>query len=177
MKIEIAFFATMFLIASLLAGTAIASQDPARQTQTDSYEMSRETNALRGLVSALASGKDAMRPLRGPRSENHAEKDRLNAPIAGLECYIDRIASYVSCYSSLMGPEEAETLVTSLIDELQAALPADRWKESAKQPGKSMRSYSYEDRESNARINIDVIDRLGLRGQSSYMVALFGWTR
>jgi hypothetical protein len=177
-EMKIAFFATMFISAGLLAGSAIASQDPWRQTQTASYEMSRETSALRSLVLALVTGKDAMRPLRGPPSDNHAEKDRLNAPITGLECYIDRIASYVSCYSSLMDPEEAATLVTSLIVELQAALPPDRWKESAKQPGKSpMQSYSYEDRESNARITIDTIDRLGLGGQSSYMVSLFGWTR
>jgi hypothetical protein len=86
-----------------------------------SSEASQGTNALGRLALALASGKDAMRRFRGSPSENHAEKHKLNAPIAGMECYMDRIVSYISCYSSVINAEQASALFTRLIDELQAA--------------------------------------------------------
>jgi hypothetical protein len=56
-------------------------------------------------------------------------------------------------------------------------LPSDRWKGIKKKPGlSSIQSYGYEDRESNAHIDIDVINWLGLAGQSFYIVSVFGWT-
>lgn len=142
--------------------------------------MSRH-RALRGLTDlalALASGKNAMQPFRGAPSVNHAEKDTLNAPIAGLECYIDRIASYISCYSPLMDREKAGTLFTRLIDDLQGGLPSDTWKGIKKDPGMSSTlSYIYQHQDSNAHVDIDILARPGLGGQSSYMVSFFGWPR
>src|SRR5688572_15666449 len=145
MKIKIAFFAAVLLIASLVAtGTAIASEDVLSKPVKADIQPSGEP--LRRLAVALSSGREAMRPFRGSPSESHAEKDRLNAPIAEIECYIDRIASYVSCYSSPAGAEEAETLFTRLVDDLQAALPSDRWKGMKQEPGlASIRSHTYVD--------------------------------
>jgi hypothetical protein len=45
--------------------------------------------------------------------------------IPDIECDVDRIVSYVSCYSSLLGTrEEAGNLFTRFVDELQSTLPA-----------------------------------------------------
>jgi hypothetical protein len=78
-----------------------------------------------------------------------------------MDCYIDRIASYISCYSCLIDPQEADTLFTRLMDELRAALPSERWKGIKKEPGmSSVRSYAYENRNSSAHIDIDIIVRM-----------------
>ena len=111
MKIKIALFVALLLIASLVAtGTAIASEDvlsePVKADIQPSSKMSQGNSALSSLALALSSGKDAMRSFRGSGSENLPEKDRLNPPIAGMDCYLGRIATYVSCYSSLVDTEE-----------------------------------------------------------------------
>jgi hypothetical protein len=181
MKIKIASFAAVFLIAGFVAaGTAMALEDIlSKQGQADiqpSGKTGQRTNALRGLALALPSGKDAMDPFHGSSSETHAERDRLNPPIAGMECHIDRIVSYISCDRTLIDPEEADTLFTRLIDELQAALPSDRWKGIQKEPGmSSVRSYTYEDQNSNAHIDIDIIAQMTSGGENSYMISIFAW--
>jgi len=165
----------------VVSGIVVVSQDVGSGHRRADIHPSNETNqgnnALRSLALALSSGKEAMRPFRGSRSENDPDKDRLNPPIAGMDCYLDRIATYVSCFSSLIHTEEeAVTLFTSLIDELQAALPSDRWRGMQKDPGTaSIRSYTYDDQRSNARIDIDIIAGTGPSGQSIYMVSSFGW--
>ena len=64
-----------------------------------------------------------------------------------------------------------------LIDELQAALPSDRWRGVETEPRiDSMRSYSYEDQDSDAHIDIDLIGRPQTQGTYSYLVTIFGWT-
>jgi hypothetical protein len=152
------FFAAVLLIASfVVTGIAVASED----VFSNQVQPSGEGTALRSLALALSSGKEAMRPFRGPPSENHAESDRLNVPIAGMDCYIGRIASYISCYSSLIDPQDADTLFTRLMDELRVALPSERWKGIKKEPGiSSVRSYTCENRNSSAHIDIDIIVRM-----------------
>ena len=100
-----------------------------------------------------------------------------NPPIAGMNCYLDRIAIHVSCHSSLVDTEEeAVTLFSRVVDEVQAALPSDRWRGMQKEPGTAwIRSYTYEDQTSNAYIDIDITHRTGPSGQSFYMVSLFAW--
>lgn len=174
--------ATLLLVGCLVGSSLVErSEDVASADRRDdihpSSETSQQNNALRSLALALSSGKEAMRPFRGSRSENDPDKDRLNPPIAGMDCYLDRIATYVSCFSSLVHTEEeAVTPFTSLIDELQTALPSDRWRGMQKDPGSaSIRSYTYADQRSNARIDIDIIAGTGPSGQSIYMVSSFGW--
>jgi len=184
MKIQIALFVALLLIASLVAtGIAIASEDvlskPVKADIQPSSKVSQGNNALGSLALALSSGKDAMRPFRGSRSENLPEKDRLNPPVAGMDCYLDRIAIHVSCFSSpIHTEEEAVTLFTWLIDELQTALPSDRWKGTKKESRTGMassRSYTYADQNSNAHIDVDIIAGTGPSGQNFYMLSTFGW--
>jgi hypothetical protein len=100
-----------------------------------------------------------------------------NPPIAGMNCYLDRIAIHVSCHSSLVDTEEeAVTLFSRLVDEVQAALPSDRWRGMPKEPGTApIRSYTYEDQRSNAHIDIAITAGTGPAGQNFYMVSFFAW--
>jgi hypothetical protein len=181
MKIGISFLAGLLLAGSLFAaGTTRASGDvPFRQVNNDiqpSAETTQETGALGRLALALASGREAMRNLRGSQGEADNNKDKLEPPIVEMECNIDRIANYVSCYGAPVYTEEdAENLFSRLLNELQAGLPSDRWTGTQKEPGTaSIRSYTYEDQTSKAHIDIDIIARQPA-GPSSYIVSIFGW--
>ena len=112
-----------------------------------------------------------MRPWRGSQTEDR-EKDRLTPSIPGMDCGIDRIVNYVSCYSSLIGTnEEAANLFTRFVDELQS-IPSNRWRKVKEERRiNSIRSDTYEDQKSGAHIDIDLIDRV-----DSYTVTIFGWT-
>lgn len=106
-------------------------QEALQQVQlNDSHEgqTNQETSALGRLALALSAGNDAMGPLRGSQTE-YREKDKLKPPIPDMECDVDRIVSYVSCYSSVIGTrEEAGNLFTRFTDELQSILPSDKWR-------------------------------------------------
>jgi hypothetical protein len=182
--------ATLLLVGCLVGSSLVKrSEDVAsshrRADIHPSSESSQQSNALRSLALALSSGKEAMHPFRGLPSEKDPQKDRLNPLMAGMDCYLDRITTHVSCFSSLIHTEEeAVTLFTSLIDDLQAALPSDRWIGVRKEPGRGtvwIRSYTYEDQNSYAHIDIGIIGGTGPSGQNSYsgtnsyMVAIFGW--
>jgi hypothetical protein len=173
--------AALLLVGCVVAsGVVVAAEDVAfGQLRSDSAsETSQGNSTLSSLALALSTGKEAMRSFRASESDNNDKKDTLNPPIAGVECDIDRIASYISCYSSRTGADEAETLFTRLVDELRAALPSDRWKGTNMAPGvASIRSYTYLDQASNAHIDIDIIGLPGREAQSSYMVSIFGWPK
>ena len=165
-------------VCNLVEGSENVASGQRRADIHPSSETSQRSNALRSLALALSSGKEeALRPFRGSRSEDDPDKDRLNPPIAGMNCYLDRIAIHVSCHSSLVDTEkEAVTLFSRLVDEVQAALPSDRWSGMQKEPGTAwIRSYTYEDQRSNAYIDIDITHRTAPSGQSFYMVSLFAW--
>jgi hypothetical protein len=165
-------------VCNLVEGSGAVASGQRRADIHPSSETSQRSNALRSLALALSSGKEeALRPFRGSRSEDDPDKDRLNPPIAGMNCYIDRIAIHVSCHSSLVDTEkEAVTLFSRLVDEIQAALPSDRWRGMQTEPGTAwIRSYTYEDQKSDAHIDIDMTHRTGPSGQSFYMVSLFAW--
>ena len=120
------------LVLATAVNTSVVAGDVSNQVTSDDTQPSRETGqiagVLRSLARALSSGSEAMRPFHGLRSENEDNKDDLNPAIPGMECYIDRILSYVSCYSPSMGTEkEADSLFRLMVDELQAALPSNRW--------------------------------------------------
>ena len=175
---------TALLLVGCLVGSSLVerSEDVASRHRRayiyPSSESSQQRNALRSLALALSSGKEeALRPFRGSPSEDDPDKDRLNPPIAGMNCYLDRIAIHVSCHSSLVNTEkEAVTPFSRLVDEVQAALPSDRWRGMQKEPGTAwIRSYTDEDQRSNAHIDIDITHRTGPSGQSFYMVSLFAW--
>jgi hypothetical protein len=177
MKITTQLLAALILGGRLtITGTAFASEQVVSKQVTSesvpSDQTNQETNALGRLALALSAGNEAMRSLRGSQTE-HGEKDRLKLPIPDMECDVDRIVSYVSCYSSVIGTrEEAGNLFTRFVDELQSTLPSDRWRKVKEEPRiDSIRSYTYTDQESDAHIDIDLIALA-----DSYMVRIFGWT-
>jgi hypothetical protein len=177
MKIKTLLLAALILAGRLtITGTAFASEHVASTLKTSesvqSSQTNQETSALRRLALALSAGNEAMRPLRGSQTE-YREKDRLKLPIPGMECDVDRIVNYVSCYSSVIGSrEEAGDRFIQFVDELQSALPSDRWRKVKEEPRiDSTRRYTYQDQDSNAHIDIDLIGRA-----DSYMLTIFGWT-
>ena len=106
------------LWAALVLATAVSSSvvagDVSNQVTSDDTQPFTETGqitgVLRRLAGALSSGSEAMRQFHGLRSENEDNKDDLNPAIPGMECYIDRILSYVSCYSPRWGLKKKLTL-------------------------------------------------------------------
>jgi hypothetical protein len=172
----------LFFIFSLGAGkTALAfEKTPSMPTKTKiwpSIQSAQGPNVLRQLALALAGGSSAMRTLRGsPYGDD--EKDRLQPPMPGMDCGIDRILSYVSCYSSIIDSEkEAGNLFTQFVYDLQAALPSDSWRKVDNMPAiGSIRSSTYEDQTSGAQIDIDLIARPTPQGAYSYVLTIYGWT-
>jgi hypothetical protein len=172
----------LLFVSSLSAGkTSFASEETSsgatKTTISPSIEPSTERNVLRQLGVALAAGGDALGRFRGSTIENEEGKDRFNPSIPGMDCSVDRIANYVSCYTSAIGSkEEASQHFMRLINELQAVLPSDRWRgEETQSAIDVIRSYTYEDRNSDARIDIDFIGQLEMEGDYSYLIAIFGW--
>jgi len=170
------------LVLATAVNTSVVAGDVSNQVTSDDTQPSREigqiAGVLRSLARALSSGSEAMRPFHGLRSENEDNKDDLNPAIPGMECYIDRILSYVSCYSPPMGTEkEADSLFRLMVDELQAALPSNRWLGMKQEPGiDSIRSYLYQDQKSYAHIDMDIVPRIEPQGTNSYMISMFAWT-
>ena len=175
----------LFLVSSLSAGkTSFASEETSSEaTKTrisPSSETSQERNVLRQLAVALAASSQALSRYRGSTIDNEEGKEwfnPLNPPIPGMDCSVDDIANYVSCYGSAIGSkEEASQRFIGLINELQAVLPSDRWRGEETQPEvDSIRSYTYEDQNSDAHIDIDLIGQLDVEGDYSYLVRIFGW--
>jgi len=143
-----------------------------------SIENGQISSELSAVAVALSSGREAMQSFHGLRNEHEDNKDDLNPAIPGLECYIDRILSYVSCYSPTIGTETgANSLFQLMVDELQAALPSTRWVGMNQKPGvDSIRSYLYQDQKSYAHIDVDIVPRIDPQGISSYMISIFAWT-
>jgi len=175
----------LLFVSSLSAGkTSFASEETssgATKTRiSPSSETSQERDLLRQLAVALAAGGEALSRFRGSTIKNKEGKESFNPldpPIPGMDCSVDDIANYVSCYGSAIGSkEEASQRFIGLINELQVALPSDRWRGEETEPKiDSIRSYTYEDQNSGAHIDIDLIGQLEMEGDSSYLVRIFGW--
>src|SRR6266850_6409834 len=144
-----------------------AGDSPASQS-------SQASNVLGQIAIALAGGSEAMRALRGSPYKD-TQKDKLQPPLPGMNCGIDRILSYVSCYSALINNEkEAEDAFTRLVDDVEAALPAGRWGPIQATPRLgAVRSVSYQDQKSAARLDIELLVRSTLEVHSSYVISLY----
>jgi hypothetical protein len=176
------FFAVLFFLSSLGAGKpAFASEDTSPEAikkTSPSFQSSQESNVLRQVAIALAGGSETMGALRGLPYEDD-QRDRLQPPLPGMNCGIDRNLSFVSCYSALIDNEkDAESVFTRLVDDVKAALPSDRWLPVQVTPRLgSIRSISYEDRESGAQIDIELLAKPTMEAQRSYVISLYGWTK
>jgi hypothetical protein len=179
MKSKILSAALWLIGCVIVSGIVVASLDVGFGHRiVDFHQLSEGNSTLRSLAVALSSGEEAMQSFRGSPSEEDPHKDRLNPPIAEMDCYLDRIVTHVSCFSSrIHTEEEAVTLFTGIIDELQAGLPSDRWIGAGKEPGLApwIRSYTYEDQNSYALIDIGIIAGTGPGGENFYIVSMFAW--
>ena len=172
--------AVLFFFSSLGAVKAVfASEDSSSvvmKTETSpAFQSSQASNVLRQIAIALAGGSEAMRALRGSPDE-YGQKDRLQPMLPEMNCGIDRILSYISCYSAVINNEkEAENVFNQLVDDVKAALPPDRWGPVQATPTlDSVRSISYQDRKTGARIDIELLVRAV---QNFYIISLYGWSR
>ena len=140
-------------------------------------QSSQASNVLGQIAIALAGGSEAMRALRGSQSED-TQQDPLRLPLPGMNCGINRILSYLSCYSApIINEKEAENVFKQLVDDVKAALPRDRWRPVTVVPTlRSVRIISYQDRESGAQIDIELLVRPTMQVESAYVISLYGWT-
>ena len=170
-------FTALFFVSSLAAGTrSFAAEEKPSAAIKPSSEARQERNVLQRLAAALVVGSEGMRPLRGSPLEDDM-KNRLEPPIPGMDCVIDRILSYVSCYSpTTLVKREADDRFRGFINELQDVLPANRWRGAQTQPRvNSISSYTFEDPISDATIDVDLIELPTAEGES-YTVTFYGWT-
>ena len=175
--------AVLFFFSSVGAVKAVfASEDSSSmvmKTETSpAFQSSQVSNVLGQIAIALAGGRGAMRALRGSPDE-YDQKDRLQPPLPGMNCGIDRILSYVSCHSAVINNEkEAENVFNQLVDDVKAVLPSDRWGPVKVMPTLgAVRIISYRDRESAAQIDIELLVRPTMEVQRSYVISLYGWTK
>jgi len=172
-----------FIFSGLIAGKTSFASDVnssvgATTSISPSSESGQERRALQQLAVTLAAGGEAWRSFGGSNVDDETAKHPLDPTIPGMDCSVDEIADYVSCYGSpIASKAEAERRVTGLIDELQAALPSERWRGAETEPRVgSIRSYSCRDQDSDAQIDIDIALRWSPDEEISYVVTIFGWT-
>jgi hypothetical protein len=173
----------ILFVLSTLGGAkaAFASEETSsiasKPANSPSLQSSQASYALRQVAIGLSGDTEAVRALHGLPYEND-NRDRLQPPIPGLDCGIDRNLSYVSCYSALMTDQkEAENVFTRLVADVEAALPSGRWQPVTTVPALgSIRSVSYEDEKTAAQIDIELLAQTTAEAQSSYVISLYGWT-
>src|SRR5262245_49913509 len=146
-------------------------------TSSSPIETSEGRNLLRQLAIGLSAGGEALRQFRGPPMKTEEGENFITPAMPGMDCSVNGIANYVSCYGSAIGnKEEADRRFIRLIDELQVVLPSERWRGMEIAPGIDLiRSYTYEDQNSDAHIDIDLITIMETEGKNSYRVVIFGW--
>jgi hypothetical protein len=169
-----------FIFSGLIAGKiSFASEvnsSVGRETSVSpSSESGQERRALQQLAFMLVAGAETWRSFE---ETNEETKRPLDPTIPGMDCSVDEIADYVSCYGSpIASKEEAERRFTGLIDELQAVLPSERWQGAETEPRTgSIRSYTYRDQDSDAQIDIDIAPQWSANEEISHVITIFGWT-
>ena len=173
---------TWSALCGLIAGkTAFAAEvDSSMSTKTSispSSESGRERRALRQLAATLAAGDKTWQSGHESKTDDKETKHPVDLTIRDMNCNVDDIANYVSCYGLAIGTkEQAEARFTGLINELQAVLPPERWRGTETQPrSASIHSYTYGDQDSGAQIDIDIIPQWSPDEETSYVVTIFGW--
>jgi hypothetical protein len=85
---------------------------------------------------------------------------------------------YVACHSASLHKKEAEAMFARIIDDVRTALPADSWRTvQPAAPAGLIRSSSYQNLKSSARIDIDLVARPGGETEPLYWVRVYGWKR
>lgn len=176
-------WAASFVFSGLIAGkTSFASEvNSSVGTKTSispSSEPGQERRALQQLAVTLAAGGGTWRSFHDLKPDDEETKHPLDPTIPDMDCNVDDIANYVSCYGPAIGQKEgAERRFTGLINELQAVLPPERWTGAETEPRiGSIRSYTCRDQDSDAQIDIDIAPRWSPNEEISYVITIFGWT-
>ena len=167
------FLAFLFTVVSLAgARTSIAAEDTPPPSAT-----SHEVNIVRQVAIALAAGSDAIKELRGPPID-HSNLDRLNLPTPGMDCGIARAVVYVACHSASLSKNEAEAMFARIMDDVQTALPSDRWTSVEAIPHADLiRIKSYYHLKSGAKIDIGLVVYSSEKTQPLYGIRVYGWMR
>jgi hypothetical protein len=159
-------------IASKISFASEVNSSVGRESSiSPSSESGQERRALQQLAFMLAAGAETWR-------SSEETKRPLDPTIPGMDCSVDEIADYVSCYGSpIASKEDAERRFTGLIDELQAVLPSERWQGAETEPRTgSIHSYTCRDQDSDAQIDIDIAPQWSENEEISYVITIFGWT-
>jgi hypothetical protein len=170
---------TAVLVLSSLIGGRPSFASEAMQTKLlSSNETEQEREALRQLGGTLAAGGETWRSFPRANAEYNAGKYPADFTIPDMDCSVDRIADYLSCYGSqIASKEKAERRFTALVDELQVVLPSERWCGAETEPRVgSTRSWTYRAQDSDAQIDIDIATNGSSDEEISYIVTIFGWT-
>jgi hypothetical protein len=172
-----------FILSGFIASKAsfaseVNSSADRKTTVSPSGETKQERRALQQLGVALAAGGGTWSSFHRAKIDDEETKQTLDPTIPDMDCSVDEIADYVSCYGSpIASKEEAERRFTGLIDELRAVLPPERWQGAETEPRTaSIRSYTCRDQDSDAQIDIDIAPRWSPAEEISYVVTIFGWT-
>jgi hypothetical protein len=167
-----------FVFSGLIAGkTSFASEVSSldgNKTSASPGESGQESQALRHFAVTLADNTwGSFHDATDPEQTKHS----ADLGIPGMNCSIDDIANYVSCYSPAFSKKEvAQDRFIGFINDLQAVLPPERWSGAESQARvASIRSYTYDDRDTGAQIDIDIIPQWSPDEEPSYGVAIFGW--
>jgi hypothetical protein len=95
-----------------------------------------------------------------------------------MDCGIDRALFYVACHSASLNKKEAEGLFTKIMDDVESALPSDRWRQLEGVPRAGLiRSISDFHRKTAAQIDVDIVAHPTGEAQPFYWVRVFGWKR
>lgn len=167
------FLTFLFMVVSLVgARTSFAAEDTSPPSAT-----SHEINVVRQVATALATGRDAVKNLRGTPIEN-SNLDRLNLPTPGMDCGIARSVIYIACHSASLNKNEAEAMFAQIMDDVQAALPSDSWKPVEAVPHADLiRIRSYHHLKSGAQIDIGLVGYPSEKAQPLYGIRVYGWMR
>lgn len=174
--------AAVLFLSYVIAGRTSASADSSavavKTNIRSSSETAQEREALRQLGITLAAGGATWRSFSGSTPDDRTGKYPTDFTIPDMDCSVDGIADYVSCYGSpVNSKEEVDRRFTRLVDELQAILPAERWQGAEAEPRVgSTRSYTYRNQDSDAQIDIDIATHGSSNETISYIVTIFGWT-
>ena len=181
-RVKIIMEISFILACFIMSKTSLASDDETysapKPAVSSPDESAQERQTLRQLGAALAAGGGNWSPFQRTKIGNEESKEGLDLAIPDMNCSVDEIANYVSCYGSpIANHEGAELRFAKIIDELNSVLPSKQWHGTEVEPRSgSIRSYSFGDPVSNADIDIDIATQWSPDEDVSYVVTIFGWT-
>ena len=164
-----------FLSVWIPSSRSLAADEASTVTTSDYSE--QERLALRQLAAILAADSEAWQVVPDSNVAQEPADRSLYPPIPRMSCNIDRVAKFVACYASATASEaEAERRFTELDAELATVLPLENWNGMETAPRlDAVRSYTWQDHNSDAKIDIDIISQESPEQETSYIVTIFGW--